>query len=360
MALLDLTAELAGTLPGLSPILAQTYINRALTGIYGERLWSFLVTDGIVICPAVIATGTAAITQYVNTVTLNAAASAAVAAQLDGGGGLPGIRYLQIRFSSTPPAASQIYSITNYDATNPAAIVLTLDRIVVDATAAAATYQIFRSLIVPPMPDFLRWEAFVDYANAITLTGNRLTSSSAIFDTMDPQRTANGLAYWLGAWGGNRTSNPITGATTPQSQLDQGTPIFELWPTPTSGQTWYVRIRRKGPTLDQPTDVQPDGISDDLIISRALYKHAYPFAQANVANFPSFKGANWPTLIMTARGNYLDELKEAKKNDQERSLQTSDIWNRGHGLRSTRPFGRYDVQGYPIDANFLQSHLIRF
>ncbi len=36
MALLDLVGELTGTLPGLSPILAQTYINRALKSVYDK------------------------------------------------------------------------------------------------------------------------------------------------------------------------------------------------------------------------------------------------------------------------------------------------------------------------------------
>jgi hypothetical protein len=360
VALLDLQSELAGMLPGLSPILAKTYINRALTGIYGERLWSFLLMDAAIVCPAVIDDGTIAITQYSASVTLDATASAAIATQLDAGGAEPGIRKLQIRFSAGSPAASQIYSITDYDDSTPTAIILTLDRVVMETTSATSTYQIFRNLIVPPIPDFLRWESFVDFANAITLTGNRLTLSSAIFDAQDPQRTANGLAYNVGAWGGNRIDNAVTGSTVPQSQSDDSTPIFELWPVPTNGQTWYVRLRRRGAELVQPSDVQPDGISDDLIIQRALYKHAYPFAQANVANFPSFKGANWALLVAQARTFYKDELQEAKRNDQEKSLQTSDIWNRGHGLRPIRPFGRYDVQTYPIDANFLQSHLIRF
>lgn len=359
MSLVDLTSELAGVLPGLSPILAQTYVNRALKKIYGERLWSFLVTDAVVVCPAVISAGTVAITQYSQTITFDATASAALQAQI-AGTAAPGILRLQIRFSSTPPAASAIYSITNYDNSNPAAVILTLDRIVQEATSATSVYSIFRNLIVPPMTDFLRWESFVDFNNAIVLTGNRLTQSSAIFDAMDPQRANAGLAYNVGAWGGNRVDDPVTGNTIPQSLSDAGTPIFELWPVPTTGQVWYVRLRRSGPELVNPSDEQPPGISDATIIARALGWHAYPFAQANVGNFPSFKNANWPTLMAEAKASYQDYLMTDKREDRERSLQTSDIWSRGHGLRPIRPFGRYDLQSYPIDSNFLQSHLIRF
>ena len=356
-ALLDLVGELTGMLPGLAPPLAETYLNRALEGIYAERNWSFLVTDGVLVCPAQIVTGTAAITQYSDSVTLDATASAAVQDQITGAAE-PGLLQLQIRFSATTPAAGAIYSIVAVDNTAPAAVVLTLDRGVQESTDPTSGYAIYRSLITPPIPDFKKWESLVDPANAITLTGQRLTATSSDFDRMDPQRTSSGLSYWLGAWGGNRIGDPITGATTPNATRAAGTPIYEFWPVPTTGQTWYCRFRRTGERLINPSDTPPPQISDDLIIQRALYKHAYPFAAANVANFPSFKNANWLSLIVAAKAAYRDELLEAKRNDNEQQLQ--DVWNRGHGLRSARPFGRFDVPGYPIDANFLQSHLIRF
>lgn len=357
MALVDLVGELVGRLPGLSPILAEKFVNRALTSIYGERNWAFLVADGVLICPAQITAGTASIIQYTATVTLDATASAAVLPQTLAAA-VPGIQQLQIRFSATQPAAPQMYSIIAADTTVPAAIVLTLDRVVVEPTAAASGLQIYRALVVPPISDFLRWESLVDLANAITLTSARLTVTSRDFDRMDPQRTATGLSYWLGAWGANRISNYATGATIPNATQPESTPIYEFWPHPTTGQTWYVRFRRKGVTLVNPSDTPPDLIEDNLIIQRVLYEHAYPFAAANIANFPSFKGANWPSLTLAAQRNYNKELLDAKRNDNERQLQ--DVWNRGHSLRPVRPFGRYDVPGYPLDSNFLQSHLIRF
>lgn len=361
MALLDLVGELTGMFQGLSPLLARTYVNRALADIYGERTWSFLVADGVLVCPGQLNTGTVAITQYSEQVTLDATASAAVQDQITGAAE-PGILQLQIRFTSSPPppGASQIYSIVAVDNSTPTAVVLTLDRTVQESTDATATYTIYRCLVTPPIPDFLRFESLVDQANAITLVGQRLTATSAQFDRADPQRTASGLAYWLGAWGGNRVGNVLTGATVPNATVDAGTPIYELWPHPTSGQTWYCRFRRSGETLLRPSDVQPAMIPDSLIIQKALYAYVYPFAAANVANFPSFKNANWLSLTIAAKAEYTRQLLLAKKNDKEQALQTSDVWNRGHGLRSAVPFGRWDVPGYPIDANYLQSHLIRW
>jgi hypothetical protein len=351
--------ELSGMLPGLSPILAKNYCNRALEAIYGERSWSFLQTDGVIVCPAQINTGEVAIVQYSDDVTLDTTASAAVQDQITGAAE-PGILQLQIRFSAQSPAAAQIYSIVAVDNSTPTAVVLTLDRGVQETTDATSTYTIWRSYVTPPITDFLRWESLVDYANAITLSFNRLTRTSADFDRMDPQRSSSGLSYYLGAWGGNRIGNPVTGATTPNATRDAGTPIYEFWPVPLSGQTWYARFRRKGELLINPTDTQLPGISDTLIIQKALYVWAYPFAQANVANFPSFKNANWLSLILAAKAEYKSELLDAKKNYQNQQLQSNDIWSRGYGLRSNVPFGRYGDIGYPIDSNFLQSHLVRF
>lgn len=367
MALLDLVGELTGSLPGLSPILAQTYINRALKSVYDERLWSFLTTDGILICPGEIITGTVAQVQYQNTVTFDAAASAALQDQITGATE-PGMLNLQFRpqgaalspSAGGSTAASQLYGIVSVDNSVPTAVVLTLDRILVEETNATNTYSIYRALFVPPVQDFKMWEAFVDPANAITLTRNRMSATSSDFDRMDPQRTATGLSYWVGAWGGIRDIGAGVLAPINFPGTTVGQPVYELWPVPTTGQTWYVRIRRKGLTLTDPSDEQSPGIPDNLIMQRVLYEHGYPFAASNVANFPSFRGAAWTLLITNARASYRKELLDTKRNDMEVQLQSTDLWSRGHGLRTPVPFGRFDTPGYPIDSAFLQSHLIRW
>ena len=122
MALLNMVGELTGTIPGLSPLLAEKYIVRAIDDICNERNWSFLVTDGVVVCPASITAGTVALTQYSEDITLDATASAAIAAQI-AVGAVPGIQALQIRFGSTPTTGG-IYSITAFDATVPTAVVV--------------------------------------------------------------------------------------------------------------------------------------------------------------------------------------------------------------------------------------------
>jgi hypothetical protein len=355
MAYLDLVAELVGTLPGLSPLLAQKYVNRAYEEIRDSRLWSFLIVEAAVVCPAVVTTGTAAVVQYTDTVTLDAAASAALLAQASPTA-VPGLTNMAIRFG-TVPAVGQVYSISEADATIPAAIVLTLSRLVVESTDPAASIQVYRPYIVPPIPDFLKWESLVDMTNAFTIAGDRLNKTSKYFDMRDPQRQAQGLAYFLGNFLGSYIPDVTTGVVVPNDNVPAGSNTYELWPHPTSGQTFWAKFRRRGVNFTGPADTQPIGISDNLIILRALAWHAYPFAQANQANFPTFKGVNWMQLILDAKASYRDELRDSKRNDEEAAPQQ--VWNRGHGLRA----GVFDFKGvndFPVDSNYLQSHLVRF
>lgn len=358
MAFLDLVTTLTGELPGLSPQLARKHINWAWRDIRQMRLWSFLELDGAVVCPTQITEGAAAIVQFTDTVTLDATASAAIAAQLLVGA-TPGIFNLSIRFGASTPAIGQVYNIIDFDNTTPTAVILTLNRIVMEATNATAGYQIYRPYITPPIDDFLHWITIVDMVNAFTMSNDngRLSRSSAYFDLCDPQRQAQGLAYWCGAYAGAYTSNPVTGTVIPQSTVNPGTMIYELWPHPTSGQTFYVRFRRRGTDFINLLDTQPDGIPDAMILNRAKGQYSYPFAAANIGHFPTFKGVGWQGLIAMANGNFTTDLLLAKKNDNETALNT--VYARGHGLRH----GTGDWKGlnaFPIDSNFMQSHLVRF
>jgi hypothetical protein len=358
MAFLDLVSQLTGELPGLSPLLAQKHINWAWRDIRQMRLWSFLSLDGAVVCPAQVTAGAVSITQYTDTVTLDATASAALLAQT-AVGAVPGIQNLSIRFGATSPVAGQVYNIINFDASVPAAIVLTLNRVVLEATNATSGYQCYRAYIVPPMADFLGWESLNDMANAFSMTheNGRLSHTSKYFDLRDPQRTAQGLAYFLGAYAGAYQSDPIANTVIPVATVDPGVNIYELWPHPTSGQTFYARFRRRGADFAQQNEAQPDVIPDAMILERAKATYSYPFAAANVGNFPTFKGVAWQSLIAVSKANFKDALLLAKKNDDEAALQT--VYARGHGLRT----GTWDFKGlnaFPIDSNFMQSHLVRF
>lgn len=332
MAFADLSAEITGVLPGLSGLLADSFVARALRGIYAERLWSFQIAEAGVYCPAQITTSTAAITQFSATVTMSAAATTALAAVVT----QPGLANMQIRFGASGNAAvsGQVYNILSGTGSP---LVLTLDRVVMEPTNALSSYQCYRSIVVAPVADFVRWDAVIDMANAINVCKD---FTSAYFDARDPQRTAQGQAYFIGHY----EQAPLVGSNL------AGIPRYELWPVPVQGQTFYTRYKRRGPGFVNPGDIQPDVISDNVIIHRTLYEHAYPWAMANQGNFPTLKGVNWGQLIRDRVGMYKDAMVHIRRTDDDIRLQS--MINRGHGLRNARSFP------FPIDANFIQSHLV--
>lgn len=340
--LLDLISELSGTIVGLSPLLARRHINRAWSDIRSERRWSFLRTDGFLACPVMITAGTVAVVQFASTVTLDAAASAAFPADA----ATPSPTQLQIRFGgSSTLAAGQVYRIMEVDRTSAVALVLTLDRQVVETTNATATYQVYRCYVTPPA-DFKAWDAVVDMTYGFDLLKRGGLRTTAEFDRWDPQRTSQGDAAYLGFY---RSAGPYGVNNTADPNVAAGSPIYELWPHPTSGRTFYVRIDRAGTDFSGPTDTQPSLIDDGMILARALGWYSYPWAQANVGSFPGLAKANWPSLILGAKADYKTALTDAKKNDDAAAAQS--VWNRGHGLRSGG--------GYPFaDAAFIQSHLL--
>jgi hypothetical protein len=345
MAYADLAAELTGVLPGLSPFLADTFINRAWRKIRDRRLWSFLIADAAVVCPVQVATGTFAITKYSVTAVGNAAARAALlAVDIGLGAGALSLVKLQIRFMGGA-TTSQIYNILQAVDTNPT-ITLTLDRGVQEATTAVSVYLVYRAYIIPPVADFSTWISLDDMVNGIRIVGNRLTYTSSYFDLRDPQRQALGQSFLLGLYKGSAVV------------ADNSAPIYELWPGCTMGQTWYTRYRRRGVDFTLATDTQPALIPDELIIDTALLHFAYPYCQANQGHFPAMKGINWATIFQEKRlslyGNPQQGIRGALRDaiiaDDNEALQS--VWNRGHGLKARGPAGFYG----PIDSNYIQSH----
>ena len=134
-------------------------------------------------------------------------------------------------------------------------------------------------------------------------------------------------------------------------------PIYELWPGPTQGQSFYVRYQIRGVDFSSPTDVQPYGIPDQLIIQWALAYYAYPWARMNLGRFPALEKVNWSQAIEQAKEDLHGNLRKNKPGlvqaaiRQDDNQATRSILRRGHGLR------RLDYP-WPLDANFLQSHLV--
>lgn len=293
MAFIDLTSELAGVLPGLSPVLAATYIQRGWRDIRESRLWSFQMADAAVVCPPQVIAGTAAIVRFTSTVTLDAAASAAVAAFTPTG--TPLLTQMQIRFAL---GTGGIYNIISVDNSAPAARILTLDRPVQETTNATSSYQIYRCYIQPPVSDFVRWDSVVDVANGTNLS---LDLASIYFDLQDPKRTIAAPAKYCGYYQANNLGT---------------SPLSEIWPHPTTGQTFYTRFIRRGADLSASVS-QPDIISDGMIVYRALGWHVLVWAQINENHFPALKSVNWQAAVSDAKVRYMEAYLNARRIDDE-------------------------------------------
>jgi len=326
VAYADLSAQLAGTIPGLSPILAATYVKQAWRDIRNVRAWSFKTGVATLVCPRQVTTGTVAFTQYTSSVTFSAAATTALTPFI---AGTPLLTSLQIRFSLGP-----LYRILAITQNSP--LIVTLDRPIQEATATLGTYTVYRAYVAPPVTDFQRWESFADTANQLDLKGPRLTRTSLEFDSRDPGRVNFGWASYLGSF--------VADAA--------GTILYELWPHPVDGQTFQVTFKRLGVEFSAPGDTQPLLIPDALISTRALGWYGYPWAQANKARIPDLRNTDFLTLIGLTRKQYQDDLVPVKMQDDELMLQS--VYNRGHFVRGLRrsmdpPLG---------DAAYWQSHPI--
>lgn len=327
MAYADLAAELAGTISGLSPILAATYVKRAWQDIVNERNWSFKTALATLVCPAQITTGTAAWTQYTTTLAFSPAATTALTPFV---GGTPAITDLQVRFSGGP-----LYRIVAVLLASP--LTVTVDRPISEATATVGTYQVYRAYIKPPVPDFSRWDSFDSYVWNRTRTGNALTKTSVDFDRMDPRRASSGPMTYLGSLIAD-TSNALPA-------------LYEIWPHPMAGDTFTVTFKRNGPPFTLPTDIQPQVVPDSLIMARAMGWYGAVWGQANKSRIPDLKGIDFNVLIQEARARYKDDLRLIKLQDDDKALDS--VYNRGH-----YGGGRSGV-GLPIgDAAYWQQHPI--
>lgn len=301
----------------LSPLLGQRLVNRAWRDIRDARHWSFQMANGWLYSPAPVTAGSASVTQFSATVTLNATASTAVT-----GLTVPLISKRQFRALAGP-----IYSIVAVDFSIPTAVTLTLDRLYLEATNAAAAYSLTRIFYGPPLDangaevtDFLRYRRVYDPVDAYNLT---LDWSADELDYADPQRSSSGQPYIVATRGSDSATQPI----------------YELWPSPFIERGYLVVYQRRG--VDLATgDSLPPTVSDELVLQRALWLSCQ---WAQTQTDPRFRGINWPFIMQGHDIRYRELLKKAELQDEEQQIQN---------LLTPENSG----QIFPVDSNFIQSH----
>jgi hypothetical protein len=312
--------EVREAIPGeaLSPLLAQRFVNRALSDIYRARNWSFLIDTGFFQCPVSVTTGTITVTQFSRVVEPNGAAATAWGSL---GLTIP-VTQRQIRVGDGP-----LYSVSEHDIagteswnTNAVAGAVLLETAYQESTAAGSSYEMYRAYHRPPSTDFLRLVSVVDRDQNMRL---RLHATREELDVRDPQRNESGTPECVATF-----------------KVDSsGYPLFELHPHVKTAKSFPVTYLKSGAALSDDTDTPYAGIPDEVIIERALY-HASLFAHGQKGLKAELKGVDWLGLSQIRDANYQRALQRAKMHDEEtypqnvlsgsRVTSRSDEWARTH------------------------------
>ena len=223
-------------------------------------------------------------------------------------------------------ANSPIYSIIAYDGAGS----ITLDRPYAEPGGTFGNYQIYKCYFSPPSSDFLRYFAITNTADAYTITGRKLTMNQEEMNRRDPQRGAQGDAYYQGAY-----------------KVDSnGLPVYEMWPHPTNVKPYIAIYSRRGVDLTLPgvtpvVDI-PITLQRTLLMLRAEYV-ACRWAMKNSGRYPELKGVNWHALMAHTKEEFREELWRSRRQDMEIFKQ---LWSIPDGTDF----------GFPVDARFIQSH----
>lgn len=332
--MIELAADLSGQIPGLPNIFARKFINRAMTEVKREKLWTWNTAEGVIITPQIISSGgLVSVTQFSPTITFDATSIMALLPYVLAN---PPLTQRQFRIGPGP-----IYNIIGY---NPTTGVATLDRIYGEATAPTQQYSIYRCYYgapsndgTTPVYDFLRYLVINNPIQGYVIAGRRLNMSREEINRRDPLRGAIGNPYYTAMY----KPTPNTGNNTTSPNFGQMQ--YEFWPHPTYQQSLIATYERLHVDL-QPTDYFPNQCPTLLVTYKAL-EFGYRWAMQNAARLPELKGVNWLAALTDVKAQYRIELVSAKRNDSEISPT---ILRPGSG-------GLYDYIG-PIDSNFAQSH----
>ncbi len=301
--------RMALEVPGLVDSYCGTLLNEALNLIYSEQYWSWQVQTSGWLTPGLLfpvggvgpsqSAGTITATPYQNTVVGDATASAQWLAYITAGT-LPLFTTLQIR----SPFYS-IYSIIGINATNPAAIVLTLDRQWVDPGGSLLVYMIYQNYFAVPVPDFKRFLGPRDLTDNSPL--DFWSMSQQDLAELDPQRTNFSDPQYVVPWQTDQRPGSAT----------FGNMLYELWPAQLSQEPYTFNFLRLGPTLINPGDTVPYPLTEECLLWRAkecafLYKEAQ-----KGEHMERGQGANWQFLAESAHEEFKKVMKPIKDRDAD-------------------------------------------
>jgi len=286
-----MAAEIRGSVPKLPFRYALTLVNRAYRDVRESHLWSFNLFDGAWISPPLVSDGLATATLGSATVTVDAAAAAAINAAT--------ASYSLITQRQFRIGIGGIYNIIGWDSVNT----LTLDRIYADPSQTLGGYQIYQCYYIAPMQDFLTW---ANVRNMQLFLDLNLDKQRPWVDAQDPQRSWYQFPSHVIPWGVDL--RPSSGTL--------GYPLFELWGQAITPYTYQYYGIRRGTDLVNPTDTLPIQIGEDLVLARAKY-YAYEWAEANRDITPRTSSPDFKFLMGSTEGMYKKLLTQYRRQDKE-------------------------------------------
>lgn len=320
MSFLSMTTELRGCVPKLPYAYAQTLCNRAWLTVRNRGLWSFQLFEGQWITPSQITgVGAATVTQGSPTVTLDAVASANLAAQL------PLTSWSLITQRQFRVQLSGIYNIWSYDPSGAGAglATLTLDRAFAESTGSGDGYLIFQCYYVPQrssaivsntgavtvfpeyLPDFKSWISVRNFQNFIDLYTERTRTE---VDLIDPQRSCcffptDVIPYMSDANPASATFRYF---------------MFELWGPPLANYVYQLFGIRRGLDLNNSTNpTLPIEIGEDCVMALARV-YAYEWAEANKDMNIRSSGPDYKFLMGAANKEFVSLLSDYRRVDREK------------------------------------------
>lgn len=320
---IDMFSELTAVVPAMSRERAKTLVNRAFKIVQDSCLWSFQLGQGGFSTPEVTTAGTISATLGQPTITCDSTASAAMLA-------LP--LYWAPTLQQIRAHGFSIYSIIALNATNPNAVVLTLDRPFVDPLPffTGVGYQMFQAYIPAP-PRFKRWLTIADMFNCWALD---YWTPRRTIDLRDPARLY--------------TSNPAMALALGQDQRGKGTPnqsatigqqLYELYPNPQTEISYQTYFVAEYPYLVNNTDTLPAPIDEEVVTQKAL-TWAYRDAEAR-RDIMAAKGTtgNYLGLKKSSEDDFLVRLKTLRLLDRDAvDSYMADMRSATSGYRGLMPY----------------------
>ncbi len=299
--LIDMTSELTDLVPAMSRIRARRLINRSWKIIQDSSMWSFQLIQGGFSTPNISTAGSITCALNSTLIVGDAAASA---------------QWLALPFYWSPTKQQiraqgySVYSVIAMDATNPNAVVLTIDRPFVDPLPfySGVGYQMYGAYIPAPK-GFKRWLTVADMFDQWTMD---IWTSRRTTDLLDPARQIALNPYAMMPLGADRR-----GAGTINASATLGQQLYELWPYPTTeiAYQWWAVV--EWPYLVNNSDTLPPIIDEEVVVEKALtwaYRDAESRKDVMAAKG---SGGNYLQLSRDTNTNFLARLKTLRLLDRD-------------------------------------------